>query len=217
MQPAIVRRVEARLRGHLLRLRAAAVARDRRARRSRCGSTSTPTSSTFSQWPPPVTSLRSSDGGSFMFIDEDVDVAVVVEVAEGAAAAGVRRGDAGARFLDQLLEPAVAEVAEHQPRRLERIGRQRPLDFRDRRCRSPGTGREAVVVEIDDAGAPADVARLDADARADRDVVEVALAVVAIEHVGVVGEVRLEDVEVAVEIVVADARRPCRPAPCRPR
>ena len=30
-------------------------------------------------------------------------------------------------------------------------------------------------------------------------------AIVAIEHVRVVGEVRLEDVEVAVEIVVADA------------
>ena len=33
---------------------------------------------------------------------------------------------------------------------------------------------------------------------------KIALAVVAIQHVGVVGEMRLEDVEVAVEIVVAD-------------
>ena len=63
----------------------------------------------------------------------------------------------------------------------------------------------AVVVEIDNARSPADVARLDADAGADGDVVEVALAVVPVEDVRVVGEMRLEDVEVAVEVVVADA------------
>ena len=39
---------------------------------------------------------------------------------------------------------------------------------------------------------------------ADREIVEVALAVVAIQHVRVVSEMGLEDVEVAVEIVVAD-------------
>ena len=50
-----------------------------------------------------------------------------------------------------------------------------------------------------------------------REVVEVALAVVAVQHVRVVGEVRLEDVEIAVEIVVPDARCPCRPAPARLR
>ena len=36
-------------------------------------------------------------------------------------------GHAGARLLDQLLEPAVAEVAEDQPRRPERVGGQLPL------------------------------------------------------------------------------------------
>ena len=67
--------------------------------------------------------------------DEHVDVAIVVEIAERATPAGVRRGHAGAGLLDQLLEPAVAEVAEDQTRRAEGIGRQRPLDLRDRRCR----------------------------------------------------------------------------------
>ena len=66
------------------------------------------------------------------------------------------------------------------------------------RSGSPSLSRSTI------AGAPADEARLDADARADGEVVEIALAVVAIQDVRVVGEMRLEDVEIAVEIVVAD-------------
>ena len=52
---------------------------------------------------------------------EHVDVAVVVEVAEGAAAAGVDGCDTGPGLLDQLLEAAVAQIAEHQAR-AERVG-----------------------------------------------------------------------------------------------
>ena len=42
--------------------------------------------------------------------DEDVDVAIVVEVAESAAAAGMRRGDAGPGFVDQLFEFALPRL-----------------------------------------------------------------------------------------------------------
>ncbi len=129
----------------------------------------------------------------------------------------VRRRDAAARFLDQLLEAAVAQIAKHQPRRSERIGGQRSLHFRVHAAGHEEQVGKPVVVQIDDARAPADEPRLHADARADREIVEVALAVVAVQDVGVVGEMRLEDIEVAVEIVIADRRRPCRPARCRPR
>ena len=62
--------------------------------------------------------------------------------------------------------------------------------------------RQAVVVEIDHPGAPADIAGLDADPGLDRHVVEEALAVAAIEAAGVVREVRLEQIDAAVEVVV---------------
>jgi hypothetical protein len=45
-------------------------------------------------------------------------------------------------------------------------------------------------------------ALLDANPGAIGEVVEIALAVGAIQHIGVVGEVRLEQIEVVVEIVV---------------
>jgi hypothetical protein len=51
---------------------------------------------------------------------QDVDVAVVVEVAEGTASARVRRSHAASTFLDDPLEPAVTEVSEHEPGRSER-------------------------------------------------------------------------------------------------
>ena len=54
-------------------------------------------------------------------------------------------------------------------------------------------------------GSPANVTRLDGHLGLAGDVVEIAFAVVVIEHVGVVGEVRFEEIEVTVEVVVADA------------
>ena len=63
----------------------------------------------------------------------------------------------------------------------------------------------AVVVEVDEAGSPADEATVDGESCLVGDVVEVALAVIAIESRGLVVEMRAHDVEVAVEVVVADA------------
>src|SRR5436190_23910223 len=54
-------------------------------------------------------------------------------------------------------------------------------------------------------GAPADIPGLDTNSRRARDVVEVAGAVVVIEAVRIVGKVRLEEIEVSVQIVVPDS------------
>src|SRR4029079_12770773 len=62
----------------------------------------------------------------------------------------------------------------------------------------------SVVIEIDERGAPAEPARVHADARGKRAVVAQAAAAVLVERRRVAGEVRLEDVHRAVAIVVAD-------------
>ena len=46
--------------------------------------------------------------------DDDVDVAVVVDVAERGAAADLGEGEGGARLARDVLEPAVAEIAEQE-------------------------------------------------------------------------------------------------------
>ena len=155
MQAAIVRGVETGLRHHLLRVRPVPIARgDARADGAavRCDADK----QDLEPVPPPETSLRSSDGGSFMFITSDVHVAVVVEIAERTAAAGVQRRDATASFLDQFLEAAVAQIAKHESRRLERIRGQRSFHFRIDAAGDEEQVRKPIVVQIDDARSPAD-------------------------------------------------------------
>ena len=59
-----------------------------------------------------------------------------------------------------------------------------------------------VVVEIEKHGAPAEVLGVQAETRGVGDVVESAVAIVAVERGGVVGEVGFENVEAAVAVVV---------------
>ena len=63
----------------------------------------------------------------------------------------------------------------------------------------------AVVIEIDDARAPADEARLNSDARRARHILKIRLPIVAIQSVGIFGKVRLEKIDVPIQIVIADA------------
>ena len=60
---------------------------------------------------------------------------------------------------------AVAQIAEHQARRLERILRAASLDLRIDAAGHDKEVRIAVIIEIDDAGAPTDEPRLHAESR----------------------------------------------------
>src|SRR5258708_36670141 len=64
---------------------------------------------------------------------------------------------------------------------------------------------EAIVIEIDDARAPADPASFNAQVRGPSSVLEICFTVVVIEDVSVIGEVGLEQIEVAIKIVIADS------------
>ena len=114
-------------------------------------------------------------------------------------------GDARPGLVDQFLEFPAAQRAEHNARRSQRITRQFRLHFR---IHVPGNQeqiRQPVVIQIDDARTPPDVTRLDAQTSPYGYVLEISFTFVAIKDVGVVGEMRLENVQIAVEIVIADA------------
>ena len=117
----------------------------------------------------------------------------------------MRSAHATASLLYQFLESSVPQIAKHKAGSPERIGWESSLHLGIYASGRDEQIREAVVVEIDDAGAPPYIASFDAQAGADGDVVEVPFPVVAVEDIGIVGEVRFEDVEVSVEVVVADA------------
>src|SRR5438552_2306847 len=62
-----------------------------------------------------------------------------------------------------------------------------------------------VVVEVNDTRAPASEPRFHSESSRQGDIVEIAFTVVAVQRVCVVGEVALENVEMAIKIVVARA------------
>ena len=168
MQTPVVDRKIGRLRQHGLRLPAAAVGRDHlRADRAAVRRDAD------QQHLEPVIgrrarSLRSSDGGSFMIDDQDVDVAIVIEIAERHAAAGVRFGNGRGRpRSQQFFELAVARDCGRSRWAFYRGVRQLLLHFGIDHAGGEEEVGQAVVVEVHDAGAPADEARLHAEAGAD--------------------------------------------------
>src|SRR5262249_16814041 len=134
-----------------------------------------------------------------------VDIAVVIKIAKRAAAARVSSSDARAGFVDQLLEFAVPQIAKDYSRCMERIGWQLLFHFRIDTAGHKENVRVAIIIKIEDPGAPSDETGLDAEAAANGAIVEGAFAVVAIENAGVIGEMRLENIQVAVQIEIADA------------
>ena len=74
--------------------------------------------------------------GRFVEVDdEDVDIAVVVEIAEGAAPAALAVVNCSPGLAKQLLEPSVPEVAEQDARRCRRVALEFTSELGDTRCR----------------------------------------------------------------------------------
>ena len=126
-------------------------------------------------------------------------------VAEGSPARGMMRRHARPRLVDQLFKLARRQRPKQESRSFVRIGGQFLLDLGIDQAGHGEKVRQSVVIEILHPRAPADISCLNAEARADRNVVEEALAVVPVQDVRVVGKVRLENVERAVEIEIPHA------------
>ncbi len=117
----------------------------------------------------------------------------------------MRSGDAGTGLFQQLFKLPIAEIAEENARTFERVVGELGFDLGINAAGDPEQVGVAVVVEIVDARAPAYVAGFDAEAGGVGDVLEIAFSVVAVEHGSVIGEVRFQDVDRAIEVIVADA------------
>src|SRR5262245_9189126 len=113
-----------------------------------------------------------------LVVDEDVNIAIVVEIAKCKAAAGVGGLDSRTGLSDQFLEPGVTQVAEDHARSFERHRGELLLHLRINVTRHPEDVGVAVVVQVRDAGAPTDEAGLHGEARAHGHVAEAAPAVV---------------------------------------
>ncbi len=113
--------------------------------------------------------------------DQDVHVAVVIEVSKSAPPAAVRGCDSCSGLCRQFFKGAVPEIAKQNSRCLVGILREFSLNLR---INAPGHDEHvgvAIVIEIDDAGAPARVTDLHGNFRQARDVLKIALPIATIE------------------------------------
>jgi hypothetical protein len=108
--------------------------------------------------------------------DDDVEVAVVVEVAEGTAARDVASADGRASFVEYASKCAVAAIAEEDSRAFVGKFRINSFDLGVDVASDPKDVRAAVVVEVDDAGSPTDVVALNSDARGLGPILKLAIA-----------------------------------------
>ena len=101
-------------------------------------------------------------------VDDDVDIAVVVEVAEGSSAGGSSVGYAGAALCGDLFELAVAEIAVEVF--VLGVGRVDvgAFDLGVDMAVGHEDVEPAVVVHVEEAHAPAEEASVDAEAGDDR-------------------------------------------------
>src|SRR5579875_2420750 len=83
--------------------------------------------------------------------DQDVDVAVVIEVPKCCAATGVRRGNTRTGLVQKLLKFSVPQISEDDARALERVIGQNSLDFGVNAPSDPEEIGIAVIVEIEHA------------------------------------------------------------------
>ena len=126
--------------------------------------------------------------------DQDIHIAVVVEVAKGNAAAAVAGNDTWTSLRTHFGEGAVTPIAKKDAGRAQRVPGRDAIQLR-----IDGAGRDedvrvAVVVEVDQTCAEADVAGFVVKTGLSRPVVEVALAVVAINASGLIDKVGLDQV-----------------------
>src|SRR5690348_12262813 len=136
--------------------------------------------------------------------DDGGEAAVVPEIADGEAARRIWGGDTWAGVSGDVGESGIAVVVIKDARFLEGAAEMLAIDF----WIDVAVGEEeigpAVVIKVEEHGAPAEVFGVEAEAGGESNVVESAVAVVAVERGSVVREIGFEDVEVAVAVGVGD-------------
>ena len=152
----------------------------------------------------PVPAIVAQQGRrTIQVVDDDVDVAVVVEIADGAAASEIRRRHGRPRARRHVDEAAVAGVAIEQVRLPVGEVQLAPVQLRIHVTVGDEDVLPAVVVEVEEVHAKADVLPVDAEAGPEARDLERTRTVVPVQRGDLLGEVRADDVEPTVGVVVS--------------
>src|ERR1700687_414978 len=121
--------------------------------------------------------------------NQNVHVAIVVEIPKRTTPTRVCFRHSRTRFLSQLFERTISQVAKHGPRALVWVLRQLALKFWVNIAGHDENIRMAVIVEINYGGPPTNVSGFDREERSASDFIEIPPAIVVIKAVGIVRKV----------------------------
>jgi len=143
-------------------------------------------------------SQRMSCGGALT----QLTVAVIVEIAEGAAARGGGSRNSGAGVERDVFEVAVAQIAIEKFALRVTGFRGELLDLGIDVAIADEDVGPTVVVKIEKAAAPAKILRVLAKTSLERGVFKYGCAEIAIKRRRIAGEICFDDVEVAIHVVI---------------
>src|SRR5919197_1739837 len=124
--------------------------------------------------------------------DQDVEIAIIIEISKRSATAGVRLGNARAGSVEEFLEAPTSQVSKEYPRSLVRKFRMFPLHLGEDASCYPEQVRQAIIIKIHDSITPTHIARLHTESATHGDVVECKVASVAVQGDGLFSEMRLQ-------------------------
>src|SRR5438132_10593699 len=137
--------------------------------------------------------------------DQDVEVAIVIKVAEGGTATDMTCGDVRARLISKLGEGSVALITENQTWVARRILGIHSLKLGSNSARDNENVWVPVIVQVNQPCAPTAETAFGAEPRPQRNIFKFGLATVVIEARSLIHKMRFEQIDMAIEIVVADA------------
>src|SRR5207244_7589115 len=118
----------------------------------------------------------------------------------------MRVGNRWSGFLQKFLKTAIPEIAEEKPLSPEGVFGEVLFEFSVDVARHNEEVGQPVVVEIHDPRAPAHKSIFDTEARPAGGVFKSSLTEIVVEIGGVIHEVRFQDVEAPIEIIVTKGR-----------
>src|SRR6266550_7426972 len=152
-----------------------------------------------------VAALVAQQGGwPIQVVDDYVDIAIVVEVPNGAAASQILESNGWSGFRGNVLEMTVPKIAIQNPRLL--VG---DVEFLVHDLRvDVAIGNEEVlppiVIKIEEAYPKTQIFPIYSEAGLDAGIVKRSLPVISVQRRDLVGEIRASDVEPAIGIEIAD-------------
>src|SRR5258708_456298 len=137
-----------------------------------------------------------------LVVDDDLDGTVVIDVAERRAAPGVQLLESRAGAAGNIVERSVAVVAVENHRIPVSHGGIQPIHLGENMTGHEKQVFPAVIIEIEKAAAPPDVARVARQSSRRGDIVKLAVAAIMVESLALIGKIRAENVEPAVAVIV---------------